>query len=58
LQKPIKATNRLLTVLFTSEVLMPVKALPPVLHSSSSLPVVSRGLKPIDLSAHPKGSAI
>jgi hypothetical protein len=57
LQKPIKATNRLLSVLFFRSV-DAWNALPPALRSSPSLPAFKRGLKQIDLSAYLKGSAI
>jgi hypothetical protein len=57
LQKPIKATNRHLSIIFFRSV-DAWNALPPALRSSSSLPAFKRRLKQIDLSAYRKGSAI
>jgi hypothetical protein len=58
LEKPIKVTHRLLSVLF-SEVLMPgINALSPALRSSSSLSAHKRTLKQFGLSAYLKGSAV
>jgi hypothetical protein len=56
LQKPAKATNRLLSI-FSSEALTPGTLLPPALRSSPTLPAFKRGLKHFDLSAFLKGSA-
>jgi hypothetical protein len=57
LQKPIKATNRLLSILFYRCV-DAWNALPSALRSSSSLQAFKRGLKQCDLSAYLKGSVI
>lgn len=57
LEKPIKATHRLLSVSFFRSV-DAWNALPPALRSSSSLSAYKRSLKQFDLSAYLKGSAV
>jgi hypothetical protein len=56
LQKPAKATNRLLSMFFFRSV-DAWNALPPALRSSPTLPAFKRGLKHFDLSAYLKGSS-
>jgi hypothetical protein len=56
LQKPAKATNRLLSMFFFRSV-DAWNALPPALRSSPTLPAFKRGLKQFDLSAYLKGSS-
>jgi hypothetical protein len=56
LQKPIKATNRLLSTFFFRSI-DAWNALPAALRSSSSLPAFKRHLKQFDLSTYLKGSA-
>ena len=57
LQKPVKATNRLLSTLFFRNV-DAWNALPSALRSSPSLLAFKRGIKHIDLSAYLKGSTV
>ena len=57
LQKPIKATNRLLSTSFHRNI-DAWNALPAALRSSPSLPAFKRGLKQFDLCNHLKGSVI
>jgi hypothetical protein len=57
LQRPTKASNKLLHTLFFRQV-EAWNSLPPPLKSASSLPIFKRGLKNIDLSKFLKGSFI